>query len=117
MVLFASEATERGEWLPNPPFGEGERERVSYRRATCKGVDGTEFECCETIDGRCGRATAPPASSRLLAIVTTGAPFDVIVGALDCTLHCDSLFPSAVSFGAAADFAGGFLDTSRAESR
>jgi hypothetical protein len=29
MVLFASDETERGEWLPNPPFGEGERERVS----------------------------------------------------------------------------------------
>jgi hypothetical protein len=116
MVLFASEATERGEWLPSPPFGEGERERVSYRRAACKGVDGTEFECCETMDGRWTRATAP-ASSRLLPIFGTGAPFDVIVGALDCTLQNDSLFPSAISFGAGADFAGSFLGRRRAESR
>jgi len=115
MVLFASEATERGEWLPSPPFGDGEREHVSYRRATCKGVDGTELECCETMDGRWTRAMAP-ASSRLLAIFGAGAPFDVIVGALDCTLHSDSLFPSAVSFGAGADL-GCFLGRRRAESR
>jgi hypothetical protein len=115
MVLFASEATERGEWLPNPPLGEGERERVSYFRATCRGVEGTEFECCETIDGRWTRANVP-ASSRLLPMFGV-TPFDVMAGALDCTLHLDSLFPSAMSFGAGAGFTGGFLDTVRAESR
>ena len=52
MVLFASDDTERGEWLPRPPFGEGERERVLYFRAACRGVEGTELECCETMEGR-----------------------------------------------------------------
>jgi hypothetical protein len=52
MVLFASDETERGEWLPRPPLGDGDRERVSKRRATCRGVEGTELECCETMDGR-----------------------------------------------------------------
>lgn len=120
IVLFASDETERGEWLPSPPFGEGERERVSYRRATCKGVEGTEFECCETIEGRWARVCVP-ASSRLLAMfgtcTGTGTPFGVIVGVLGCTLRCDSLCPSAIVFGAVADFVGGFLDTMRAESR
>ena len=49
---LASDDTERGEWLPRPPLGDGDRERDSYCRANCTGVDGTEFECCETIDGR-----------------------------------------------------------------
>lgn len=52
MVLFASDDTERGEWLPKPPFGDGERDRDSYLRASCSGVEGTEFECCDTIEGR-----------------------------------------------------------------
>lgn len=94
MALFASDDTERGEWLPSPPLGEGERERVSYLRATCRGVEGTEFECCETMDGRCMRVWVA-ASSRLLPIF--GTPFDVIVGALVGTLRCVSLFPSVVS--------------------
>lgn len=95
MALFASDDTERGEWLPSPPLGEGERERVSYLRATCKGVEGTELECCETMDGRCGRAWGA-ASSGLLAMF--GTPFDVIVGALEGTLRGVFLFPSVVSF-------------------
>lgn len=116
MTLFASEATERGEWLPKPPLGEGERERVSYRRGTCMGVEGTEFECCETSEGRCGWARAcVPASSRLLPV--PGTPFDVIVGALVGTLRFVSLFPSAVSVRAGAGFDGGFLVARRAESR
>ena len=52
MVLFASLETERGEWLPRPPLGEGDRDRDSYWRATWSGVEGTELECCETMDGR-----------------------------------------------------------------
>lgn len=47
----------------------------------------------------------------------TGRPFDVIVGALVCTLRCVSLFPSAVPFGGCAGFVGGFFDTERVESR
>lgn len=58
IALLASEETERGEWLPRPPLGDGERERVSYLRATCNGVEGTELECWETIDGRCIRCGA-----------------------------------------------------------
>lgn len=114
MALFASDETERGEWLPSPPLGDGERERVSYRRATCRGVEGTEFECCETMDGRCMRVW-DAASSRLLAMF--GTPFDVIVGALVGTLRCVSLFPSVVTLCAWAVFAGGFFETGRAESR
>lgn len=80
-------------------------------------MDGTEFECCETIEGRWTRARAPPVSSRLLAILGGAGVFAVIDGALGCTLHGCSLFPSAVSLGAGAGFAGGFLGTARAESR
>jgi hypothetical protein len=114
MALFASDTTERGEWLPSPPLGEGERERVSYVRGTCIGVEGTEFECCETMDGRCMRACVGT-SSRLLAMF--GTPFDVIVGALVGTLRCVSLFPSVESVYAWAVFTGGFLVRVRTESR
>ena len=114
MVLLASEETERGEWLPRPPFGEGERERVLYLRATCRGVEGTELECCETIEGRWLRVCGA-ASSRLLAVF--GTPFAVIVGALVGTLRCGSLCPSVVSGRACAVFAEGFLGAVRPESR
>lgn len=30
--LLASEETERGEWLPRPPFGEGDRDRDANSR-------------------------------------------------------------------------------------
>ena len=53
--LLASEATERGEWLPRPP-GDGERE-AKWRGSWC-GVDGTELECCETRAGREPRSSA-----------------------------------------------------------
>lgn len=117
MALFASEATERGEWLPKPLFGDGDRERVSYLRGTCIGVEGTEFECCETSEGRCccwTRAWAP-GSSCLLHM--SGTPFDVIVGALVSTLRFGSLFPSAVSLCVGAGLDGGFLGAARAASR
>lgn len=127
MVLLASDETERGEWLPRPPLGEGERERVSYWRATCRGVEGTELECCETIDGRCMRANwgcvcvwicvcepvlvvllvpvLVPASRCLLGPVLFALeplPLGgvIVVGALDCTLHCLPLCPSAELLGA-----------------
>ena len=114
MVPFASDETERGEWLPSPPFGDGERERVVYLRATCRGVEGTELECCETMDGRWARVWAP-ASSRLLDIF--GRRFDVIVGALVGTLRCVALFPSVVLLCAWAVLTGGFLERVRPESR
>jgi hypothetical protein len=95
MVPLASDDTLRGEWLPSPPFGEGERDRVVYFRATCSGVEGTEFECCETMDGRWMRVVCVPASSRLLPIF--GTPCDVIVGALVGTLRSVSLCPSVVA--------------------
>lgn len=124
MAPFASEETERGEWPPRPPLGEGEREGVLYLRATCKGVEGTELEWCETIDGRCGRACAcacvsvregGAACSRLLAMF--GAPFDVTVGVQLGTLRFVSLCPSVVSLGACAVLTGGFLEWVRPESR
>jgi hypothetical protein len=102
---FASDDTERGEWLPRPPLGEGERECALYFRATCKGVEGTELEWCETMDGRWLRAwgcawesccVGAAAEARLLAAF--GAPLDVIVGALLGPEHLVSLCPSVVSF-------------------
>lgn len=81
MEPFASDDTERGEWLPRPPLGDGDLERDSYWRANWSGVDGTEFECCETTEGRWLRKKVDPfCSSRLPPII--GAPFDVIDGAL-----------------------------------
>jgi hypothetical protein len=75
MVLFASLETERGEWLPSPPLGEGERDRVWNFLAVWIGVDGTELECCETMDGRWARAYGT-ASPLLLAMFVK--PLDVI---------------------------------------
>jgi hypothetical protein len=115
MVPFASEDTLRGEWLPSPPFGDGDRERVVYFRATCSGVEGTEFECCETMDGRWMRGVCVPASSRLLPIF--GTPFDVIVGALVGTLRRVSLCPSVVTVSACAALTGGFFEGVRPDSR
>jgi hypothetical protein len=66
-------------------------------------------------------AVLAPASSRLgvaiFVVCGCGKPFGVavIVDVLDCTLHCDSFFPSAVSFCAALFV--GFLGNARAESR
>lgn len=96
MVLFASDDTERGEWLPKALLGDGERERDSYLRASCRGVEGTELECWETMDGRWRRCGVVFVSSRLLA---QKLPFRkslvVMLGALVCTLVACSLCPSS----------------------
>src|SRR5262245_26241560 len=82
MVPLASEHAERGEWLPRPPLGEGERDRDSYCRATCNGVEGTEFECCDTMEGLCARGCV--FASSLLPVL--GTALAVIVAALLGTL-------------------------------
>lgn len=129
MEPFASEDTERGEWLPRPPLGEGERERVLYLRATCRGVEGTELEWCETIEGRwlrvgkggsvCGggAAAAAAAAASWWLVAMLDALEDVTVGALLGTLHFVSLCPSVVSVCACAVLTGGFLERVRPESR
>jgi hypothetical protein len=95
MVLFASDDTERGEWLPRPPLGDGDRERDSYLRASCRGVEGTELECCETTDGRCKRWSVMLALSRFVTgELVFRESFGVMLGALVCTQDGCSLCPS-----------------------
>lgn len=112
---FASEDTERGEWLPRPSLGDGERECDSYLRADCIGVEGTEFECCETMEGRWARRGGA-ASSRLVAMVF-GMPFGVMVDVLGGTLRGVLCFPSVVACCAGPGFAEAFVETGCAESR
>jgi hypothetical protein len=94
MALFASDETERGEWLPRPLLGEGERERDSYLRASCSGVEGTELECCEMMEGRWRRGSAEAgegegegaaSTGRLPAVAERGKPFGVIGDAREGT--------------------------------
>ena len=93
-------------------MGEGERERDSYLRATWMGVDGTEFEWWETMDGRCSLGASWGAFSSGLGPIL----FDVIGVLVGTTEASAPLFPSG--FGrAGAGFVYAFFATGGAVSR